>query len=145
MLAGLSTVAQAARDTGADPGAVELLAWDRARQLTLARDGGRCVNCGRPAADVHHRVRRGMGGTDDPVIGFGLANLVSLDRRCHDLCHRLKHTPEGSGMHDRGLWLETWQNPALETVTVRSAAGLVRDLYPTAGGDWATTPPGVAA
>ena len=86
-----------------------------------------------------------MGGTDDPVIGYGLVNLVSLDRRCHDLCHRLKHTPEGSGMHDRGLWLETWQNPALETVAVRSAAGIVRDLYPTAGGEWATTPPGVAA
>ena len=48
-------------------------------------------------------------------------------------------------MHDRGFWLETWQNPALETVTVRSAAGLVRDLYPTADGQWVKEPPGVAA
>ena len=31
VLAGLATVAQAARDAGADPGAVQLLAWDRAR------------------------------------------------------------------------------------------------------------------
>ena len=26
-------------------------------------------------------------------------------------------------MHDRGFWLETWQNPALEAVCVRSACG----------------------
>lgn len=32
------------------------------RQLVIMRDGGRCLRCGRPGSNVHHRLGRGMGG-----------------------------------------------------------------------------------
>jgi hypothetical protein len=135
VLAGTATVAQAAREAGAGAGAVELLAWDRAKRLTWDRDGGFCVACGRPADDVHHRQRRGMGGTDDPVIAFGLANLICVCRPCHDLCHRLKHTGRGREMRAAGYWLETWEDPALTSVLIASIHGSGMKVWLAADGE----------
>lgn len=51
-----------------------------ARMLTLERDGGRCVVCGRSDnLSVHHLKPRAIGGATHP------ANLVTLCRDCHDL------------------------------------------------------------
>ena len=33
---------------------------------------------------MHHRLPRGLGGTTDPVAAFGMANLISLHRACHE-------------------------------------------------------------
>ena len=40
------------------------------------RDGGRCLRCGSPGSEVHHRQRRAVGG-------HGLQNLVLLCADCH--------------------------------------------------------------
>jgi hypothetical protein len=49
----------------------------------LARDGGRCCNCGAPAEHAHHIVPRVRGGRD--VLG----NLASLCGACHGAVHGL--------------------------------------------------------
>jgi 5-methylcytosine-specific restriction protein A len=62
--------------------------WAKVRAAQLARSPV-CEECGAaPASDVHHRVARSAGGTDDP------ANLLSLCGECH-------HRATG-GMH--GAW-----------------------------------------
>jgi hypothetical protein len=145
VLAGTSTVAQAAREAGADPDAVETLAWDRAKQLTRERDGGLCLACGRLADDVHHRQRRGMGGTDDPVIAFGLVNLVCLCRMHHDLCHRYKDTDAGQHMRAHGYWLETWEDPALTPLLIVSEHGSGMRVWLSAAGPYLIDAPEGAA
>lgn len=52
-------------------------AWTKTRVAVLKRDRRRCCECGAPATDVHHRVARVNGGTDD------LENLISLCAECH--------------------------------------------------------------
>jgi 5-methylcytosine-specific restriction endonuclease McrA len=47
--------------------------WTATRRRILRRDGGRCVQCGQPAAEVHHAI---PGREDD-------ASLISLCRPCH--------------------------------------------------------------
>ena len=61
--------------------------WDKAKRVVYARDGGKCLRCLQEATDVHHRKPRGMGGSSDPELNYGLANLVSLCRHCHDRVH----------------------------------------------------------
>lgn len=53
----------------------------RRRIEAAERDGGRCVLCGGPAAEVHHIVYRSHGGTND------LDNLACLCLTCHRLAH----------------------------------------------------------
>lgn len=55
------------------------LAWKMRRREVLARDGGRCVRCGRSNVllDAHHIMARRHGGTDE------LDNLVTLCKVCH--------------------------------------------------------------
>jgi hypothetical protein len=48
-----------------------------------------------------------MGGTSRPEIEYGLANLLCLCRRCHDQCEA-----RDTRMHVRGMWLNSWENPA---------------------------------
>lgn len=48
--------------------------WAARRQAVIARDRGRCQQCGRPGTDVDHIVR----GND-----HSLANLRLLCRTCH--------------------------------------------------------------
>jgi len=52
------------------------------RQLVADRDMRRCVRCGGPGQQIHHRKPRGMGGTSDPAINSP-ANLVLLCLDCH--------------------------------------------------------------
>ena len=47
--------------------------WAATRRRILARDGGRCVQCGTPATEVHHTQ---PGREDD-------GSLVSLCSGCH--------------------------------------------------------------
>jgi hypothetical protein len=100
------TVAQAARVTGADPESVEAAAWAEAKRLVMERDSCTCLATGELAVDVHHRVPRGIGGTADPKVAFGLANLVAVTRSAHNAIHR--------GEGPAGFLLESWQDP--ETV-----------------------------
>jgi hypothetical protein len=48
-----------------------------ARQTVIHRDGGVCVACGQRFEEIHHRFRRGMGGSKHPDI-HSPANLLSL-------------------------------------------------------------------
>lgn len=48
---------------------------DAARRLVRERDGGRCMICGAEATDVHHRRRKGMGGS---ALLEQPSNLVTL-------------------------------------------------------------------
>jgi 5-methylcytosine-specific restriction protein A len=61
--------------------------WQDAKKSVVNRDGGKCLKCRKVATDVHHRRPRGMGGTSDDHISYGMANLVSLCRTCHDWVH----------------------------------------------------------
>lgn len=55
--------------------------WEHVRSLVLLRCGGRCEVTGERLRagqwSIHHRMPRGMGGTDRPDIN-GLANLVAV-------------------------------------------------------------------
>lgn len=81
--------------------------WSQARRLVLARDGDKCLRCLGPAVDVHHRRPKGMGGTSDKSIAFGLANLISLCRECHAWVH--EHPEQG---YLTGYLLHSWDDPA---------------------------------
>jgi len=65
--------------------------WIQIRRLALERDDGTCQVCGGPASDVHHRKPRSIGPST--VDRYGLANLVSVCRRCHQA---LEHRPMSS-------------------------------------------------
>ena len=79
--------------------------------MVAARDG-HCVRCGGEITDIHHRKLRGMGGTSDQEVAFGLANLISLCRKCHDWVHA--HPAESYRL---GLLVHSWDNP--EDIPVR--------------------------
>lgn len=55
---------------------------EEVRQTVRNRDHHRCVLCGIPSGEIHHRRPRGMGGTRQTWINLP-ANLVVLCRRCH--------------------------------------------------------------
>lgn len=58
-------------------------AWQRKRYVVLKRDNWRCVYCGGPATQVHHKkyLRRKIG--KEPIDW-----LVSVCTPCHDLQHK---------------------------------------------------------
>jgi hypothetical protein len=47
------------------------------RDVVIGRDGGACVACAHPFEEIHHRYRRGMGGSSDAEINSP-ANLICL-------------------------------------------------------------------
>jgi 5-methylcytosine-specific restriction endonuclease McrA len=57
-------------------------AWKRKRYVVLKRDNWRCMYCGAPATQVHHKkyLRRKIG--KEPIKW-----LVSVCKRCHDAKH----------------------------------------------------------
>ncbi len=68
------------------------------RRAVLARDGHRCAmpGCGRTRfLEVHHRVPRARGGTNEP------ANLVTLCSACHRLVHETGFSPPHAGAGSR--------------------------------------------
>ena|SRR5215469_2474720 len=92
-----------AASTGRYP---DLMLPASARRTVQLRDNHQCQSCGIHADDIQHRIARGMGGTSNPDIETGLANLISLCRPCHNLCETRDLT-----MHERGLWLYRHENP----------------------------------
>lgn len=78
----------------------------KVRRLVAERDGYLCVNCSRVAVDIQHRCARGMGGTDDPAVNSPV-NLLLLCRHCHRAAES-----RDIAMHGRGMWLNSWENPA---------------------------------
>lgn len=87
--------------------------WAKTRILVLERDGYRCLRCLGDATDVHHRHPKGMGGTSDDDINYGMANLMSMCRRDHDFVHR---HPQESYMN--GYLLKAGMNPEVVSVKV---------------------------
>jgi 5-methylcytosine-specific restriction endonuclease McrA len=81
--------------------------WETARKNALERDNGFCRRCPARATDVHHRKAKGMGGTRNEETGFGLANLVSLCRKCH---HHVHTHPRES--YEFGWMVHSWSDPA---------------------------------
>ncbi len=58
-------------------------AWRRKRYVVLKRDNWRCVYCGAPATQVHHKryAKKNIG--KEPIEW-----LVSICKSCHDIEHR---------------------------------------------------------
>lgn len=135
VLAAEATVAQAARIHGVDPDALERLAWETVKAAVMERDGYRCQYSGVPATDVQHRVARGMGGTADPKIAFGMANLVAMSREAHELAEK-----RGERMNRYGYWLRRTQDPELEPVITFTPSGWV-PVWLTSGGGRSYEPP----
>lgn len=130
------SVAEAAARTGADPEAVVTRAWETVKEQVRERDSHTCLNCGKPGNDVHHRVRRGMGGTADPSIAFGMANLVLLCRPDHQLVHG----PDNPLMTAKGYRLLTCEDPAMVPVLLFGEGGGAL-VWLTAEGGYALAPP----
>lgn len=80
--------------------------WETAKKIVVARDGGLCLKCLGQADVVHHRRVRGMGGSGDPAITTGLANLISLCSACHLEVHL---HPEVS--YESGFLVRMGMNP----------------------------------
>lgn len=81
-----TTIAQGAREIGCNPNYLGRRAWNETKADVFARDGHQCQRCGATTGtlDPHHRIARGRGGSTRPEISFGMANLVTLCRDCHD-------------------------------------------------------------
>jgi hypothetical protein len=129
VLAGEVTVAGAARRCEVDPAKLDARAWAVVKADVLEFFSWTCLACGEMACDVHHRVRRGTGGTADPVIAFGRVNLAPLCRHDHDRCHA--GNPE---MLDRGFQLRTVQDPARVPVGIATEYGQQRTWLLASGG-----------
>ncbi len=108
-----------ARDTG--PAA-------KVRALVLARDGGKCAGCGVLVTggpySIQHRVARGMGGTSRPGANSP-ERLVLLCGSAVTGCHGLAES-RNPVMHERGLWLYSWEDPAAAPVTYATPVGLTQ-------------------
>ncbi len=66
------------------------------RRALFARDGGRCVYCGRPAATIDHVVPRSRGGAhewENVVSACSRCNHVKADRVIAELGWRLRKAP----------------------------------------------------
>lgn len=140
VLTGQATVAQAARELEVDPERLELKAAAEFRRTCLERDSYTCQECGELATEVQHRVARGMGGTADPLVAFGLANGVSLCAASHRLAEA-----RDEGLHDRGFWLWQTENPAAVPVKVPGPFGSFQSLWLLPNGEVTGTPPSEVA
>lgn len=77
-----------------------------ARAAILDAHLGRCVSCGRPAAELHHRAPRGAGGTSNAAIGQPWNGLAT--------CSFHHAWIESHRAHARLLgWLTTHPDPAV--------------------------------
>ena len=80
--------------------------WKAAKLLVRERDGDQCLRCYSPADEVHHRIVRGMGGTGDDEVNYGLANLVCICRECHTHVHA-----NPSESYETGFLVHWWMAP----------------------------------
>jgi len=119
----------------------------RVRRQVLERDGLRCQapGCGRTRfLEIHHRVPRGRGGTNDP------ANLVTLCGSCHQFWHEREVRRDAHGgagrVSERGGWRgEWWGEWPSEWLAERRGAwpGAWPGTWPGAGpGAWPGTESG---
>jgi 5-methylcytosine-specific restriction endonuclease McrA len=53
--------------------------WASVRAAALARNGGRCRGCGRPARQVHHQDY-----SPETLLGQRPHRLIPVCRRCHE-------------------------------------------------------------
>ncbi len=60
-------------------------AWQRKRYVVFKRDNWRCVYCGAPATQVHHKRYARINIGKEPIDW-----LVSICKPCHDAIHQKK-------------------------------------------------------
>jgi hypothetical protein len=121
----------------------------KVRALVIARDGARCVCCGRSILDqqasLQHRDARGMGGTSDPHANCP-CNLILLLGSGTTGCHGRVESREDPHDNGKGYWLRNGEIPALTSVMVfTSPGGSGVSAYPTCDGQWSDVPGSVAA
>jgi len=132
---GSVSIAQAAREVGCHPNYLGRRIWNVVKRDVFSRDDAQCVACGELAVDVQHRIARGNGGTRDSSIAYGMPNLISLCRACHETCEaRDRH------MHAAGYWLYSWQDPVHEPVMLQGFGG-GQIAWPSCDGEWLTYEP----
>lgn len=89
LLAGTSTLQQAARDADVDTEYLHRRAWAAAKAAVSKRDDGTCQypDCTTTGwvKDVQHRIGRGAGGSSNPLVVYYLPNLLTLCRHHHAL------------------------------------------------------------
>lgn len=109
---------------------------EQARAIVIARDGNACVVCGQRFDEVHHRYRRGMGGSKDPNI-HSPVNLLCL---C-SFHHRTAESLRTDVATPTGLCVPSLAAAYLTPVT-HWAFGWA---LPYEGGTWRPVCPGFAA
>lgn len=62
--------------------------WQTIREYILKRDNYLCIQCGKPAEEVHHKVWLTPENIGDPNITSNEDNLVSLCKDCHFETHK---------------------------------------------------------
>lgn len=127
-----TTIAQGARAIGCTPASLERRVWKETKVDVFARDGG-CLICGSVnQLDAQHRRARKAGGTSDPAIAFGMANLATLCRTHHN---EVELNPDWA--RARGLRLDDGEVPAEVKVLYRGQWVLLSDdggIRPIEGG-----------
>ena len=81
--------------------------WRRKRYVVLKRDNWRCVYCGQPATQVHHKKYSKLNLGKEPLIW-----LVSVCKPCHETIHNKRIHPD---LHDSEI---RW-NYGFDSNTVR--------------------------
>ena len=59
-------------------------AWRKLRKSVVASRYGLCEICGKPGAEVHHKIKLTAKNVDDPNISLNPDNLQVLCKACHD-------------------------------------------------------------
>jgi hypothetical protein len=146
--AGLSRTPELPRTTRARKPARDTGPSRKVRALVLARDGFACAGCGKSIVgrpySLQHRVARGMGGTsradaNSPVNLIVLCGSATSPGGCHLLAEQRDPV-----MHERGLWLNSWEDPAAVPVVIATAL-LPVSMWLTADGKRTETDPGQVA
>jgi hypothetical protein len=91
--------------------------WRSIREKLHERAGGRCEISGIPLGDswaVHHRRKKGMGGTALPDV-HALPNLLALSHQAHNLRRPSAHL-DVAWAEARGFTLPAWSIPRLTPV-----------------------------
>lgn len=71
-----------------------LLTRDAFREGVFARDGHRCVLCGRPAVDAHHIVERRLWTAPEELGGYFMGNGASVCEEHHIAAERSFYPPQ---------------------------------------------------